>query len=271
MKIRIEPYKRWSGGAKALGNKCGVLRATPKQVQKHGDFDVIINWGNNTRRFNGQYINPPERCVRATDKLASFQSFETNGVPHPTFTTSREVAQEWLDSGKHVLLRKMLRASAGRGIELVGPEGSEITDVHVLSPAPLYVQYIKKAEEYRVHVAFGEVIDVQQKKRRLEVPDDQVNWQIRNAHNGWVFARDGVNAPDCVTAAAIAAVSALGLDFGAVDIGYNSHSKTCVVYEVNTAPGLEGTTLDKYYGAFLKKFPALQGGMYKKRRLQTGE
>ena len=54
MKIRIEPYKRWSGGAKALGERCGILRATPRQVERHGDFDVVINWGNSEKRFGGE-------------------------------------------------------------------------------------------------------------------------------------------------------------------------------------------------------------------------
>jgi len=53
---------------------------------------------------------------------------------------------------------------------------------------------------------------------------------------------------------ALAAVSALGLDFGAVDIIYNEHENQYYVLEVNTAPGLEGTTVEKYAEAFAKEF-----------------
>lgn len=268
MKIRIEPYKTWSGGARALGERAGILRATTKQVAKHGDFDIIINWGRSERRFNGQYINDPDNIVLASDKLQSFVALQAAEVPIPPFTTKVEDAQQWLDDGDHVVVRKMLRASAGRGIVLVGPTSSEMANVHVLPDAPLYVKYIKKATEYRVHVFDGEVIDVQQKRRRMEVPDDQVNWQIRNAHNGWVFARDGVERKPCVLDAAVRAVSALGLTFGACDIGYNAKRNEAVVYEVNTAPGLEGTTLDVYYEALRKKFPQINGGMYAKRRVR---
>ena len=267
MKIRIEPYKAWSGGAKALGQRAGILRATKRQVAKHGDFDTIINWGRSERRFNGQYINLPENVLRASCKKASMVAFKEAGVTIPEFTTDRSVAQEWVESGGHVIARTLLRASQGRGIVLAGPGGSEITAVRQVPAAPLYVRYTKKADEYRVHVAFGEVIDQQQKKRRLETPDDEVNWQIRNAHNGWVFARDGVDAPACVIDAAIKAVAALGLDFGAVDIGYNAKQQSAAVYEVNTAPGLEGTTLDVYYAAFLKRFPQLETGAFRRRRM----
>lgn len=258
MKIRIEPYKRWSGGAKALGKRAGILRATPKQVAKHGDFTHIINWGNSERRFNGTYINQPEQVAVASDKLRSAKAFNDYGTPQPDFTEDRDVAKEWAAEGT-VVCRKLLRASCGRGIVL-----AESPDMVV--PAPLYVKYIKKADEYRVHVFAGQVIDIQQKRRRLEVPDEEVNYQIRNHHNGWVFARDGVVCPSAVTDAAVSAVSALGLDFGAVDIGFNNHSGTPAVYEVNTAPGLEGTTLEKYYNALRAKYPQINGGMHRVRR-----
>ena len=271
MSIRIEPYKRWSGGAKALGNRCGILRATPKQVNKHTDFTHIINWGNSERRFNGQYINNPENVSLASNKEAAFQRFKEAGVPIPDCTTDKTVAVGWLQAGHGVVARTLLRASGGRGIKLVVPNGGGGADDKLLLPdAPLYTIYVKKAEEYRVHVVRGEILDVQQKRKRQEVPNDEVNYQIRNASNGWVYCRGGVTAPDCVRVAARAAVSALGLDFGAVDVGYNKHEGSACVYEVNTAPGLEGTTLERYYTAFLKLFPQLKGGMYLRRRQHGG-
>jgi glutathione synthase/RimK-type ligase-like ATP-grasp enzyme len=259
MKIRIEPYKLWSGGAKALGVRAGILRATTRQVTKYGDFDLVINWGRSVRRFNCEYINAPEQVVLASDKLRTAKNFSDNGVPQPDFTEDRDIARGWVNEGCTVVCRKLLRASQGRGIVLA-ESSDEVCN------APLYTKYVKKAAEYRVHVAFGEVVDVQLKKRRLEVADDDVNWQIRNAHNGWVFTRDGVTAPSCVRDAAIASVASLGLDFGAVDIGFNAKAGAAVVYEVNTAPGLEGTTLDTYYEAFRKRLPQLDSGQHRRRR-----
>lgn len=261
MKIRIEPYKTWSGGAKALGLRAGILRATNKQVTKHGDFDIIINWGRNEKRFEGTYLNDPAAVRAATDKKASMEILAEAGVPQPCFTTDKATACDWWNDNRVVVARKLLRASSGRGIVLCSKADS--TEV---PQAPLYTAYEKKADEYRVHVFDGEVIDVQQKRRRLEVPDEQVNYQIRNHSNGWVFARDNVDPPKSVKEASIKAVGALGLDFGAVDIGYNKHHEKAFVFEVNTAPGLEGSTLDAYYTALLKKYPVLGRGMYARRR-----
>lgn len=257
--IRIEPYKRWSGGAKALGKRAGILRATDKQVAKYGDFTHIINWGNSERRFNGEYINTPEAVGFATCKLRTHDRLAERDVPQPDYTTSRTEAQLWNAQKEVVVVRGTTRGHSGQGITIV-------SSPMPLPEAPLYTKYIKKAEEYRVHVFGGEVIDVQMKRRRIDVPDEEVNWQIRNHHNGWIFARDGVDPPSCVISAAIKSVNALGLDFGAVDIGFNRNRGAAVVYEVNTAPGLEGTTLEKYYEAILKLFPQLRTGMYAKRR-----
>jgi glutathione synthase/RimK-type ligase-like ATP-grasp enzyme len=46
----------------------------------------------------------------------------------------------------------------------------------------------------------------------------------------------------------IKAVKALGLDFGAVDIATikGTDGQECCIYEVNTACGMQGTTLEKY-------------------------
>jgi hypothetical protein len=280
--LRIEPYKIASKGAKALATRTGILRATPKQVRQHGDFDLLLNWGSSERRFNGEYINNPEAVAVASNKLQSARRFGESHIPQPDYTTDREVAEGWLRAGTDVCERTHLRGSGGKGLSVitgagVATDGTGCTnepDMDVrrgcirrtLVDAPLYTKYVKKATEYRVHVFDGEVIDVQQKRKRQEVPNEEVNYQIRNACNGWVFCRGGVDAPASVLSAAIRAVSVLSLDFGAVDVGWNNHTQTPCVYEVNTAPGVEGSTLDKYFRALEQRIPALRMGAYARRR-----
>ena len=259
MTIRIQPYRLASESSKELSRALGVLRTTDLQVRKHRDFGTIINWGNPTRQFNGRYINNPEAVRVAGSKLETAIVLDNAGVSQPAFTTELGQARTWLLEGGAVMERHLLRASQGRGLRHVDPDG-------VLQRAPLYTRYVRKADEFRVHVFDGQVIDVQQKRKRRDVPNDDVNYQIRNARYGWVFCRDGVQAPDSILNAAIAAVAALGLDFGAVDIGYNRQRSMPYVFEVNTAPGLEGTTLDSYVMAFNRKLPALAGGAYRRRR-----
>ena len=288
MTLRIEPYKKGSKGAKALARRTGILRATAKQVQKHGTFDTVLNWGNSERRFNdAEYINDPEAVAVASDKLRSARRFGASYIAQPEYTTDRTIAERWARGGEMVCTRRYLRACGGRGLSITrgtkqsdgdfeGIEARVRDDGRptgtgrpgVLDDAPLYTKYVKKADEYRIHVFDGKVIDIQQKRKRQEVPNDEVNYQIRNACNGWVFCRDDVTCPAQCLALARRAVSALGLDFGAVDIGYNRNADTSVVYEVNTAPGLEGTTLDKYHEAITARIPAISKGIFANRRNQ---
>jgi glutathione synthase/RimK-type ligase-like ATP-grasp enzyme len=85
----------------------------------------------------------------------------------------------------------------------------------------------------------------------LETATEDVNWQVRNHHNGFVFTRSGFDTPEAVSKAAMDAMRILGLDFGAVDVVYNSRENRAYVLEVNTAPGLEGSTVDDYANYFV--------------------
>jgi D-alanine-D-alanine ligase-like ATP-grasp enzyme len=146
--------------------------------------------------------------------------------------------------GATVFCRTLTRAHSGRGIHIAtAPE--QIVD------APLYTKYIKKQKEFRVHVFKNKVIDLQEKRRSTDSPDS--SFLIRNHANGFVFCRDDIVEPAPLRITAILAVKALGLDFGAVDVIYNHHYEACYVLEVNTAPGLEGTTLESYSKAFIKE------------------
>ena len=121
-----------------------------------------------------------------------------------------------------------------------------------LVPAPLYVKYVPKKDEYRVHLGkVGDevnVIAVQQKKRRLD--HDEPNWKVRNHANGFVYAREGVDPPAGVLGVAVDGLLRSGLDFAAFDVIFNEHQQKAYVLEANTAPGLEGQTLDDYVNYF---------------------
>ena len=144
-----------------------------------------------------------------------------------------------------VLCRTLLRANSGRGI-VVAKKPEELVD------APLYTRYTPKTKEFRVHTSakFG-IFDIQEKRKRKESEKSEVPY-IRNHDQGWVFCRENVACPDDVKLEAEKAVQALSLDFGAVDIGYHP-TYGAFVYEVNTAPGLEGQTCESY-SAFFKRF-----------------
>lgn len=245
--MRIRVYSpNPSRGSLALTRAMGIRR-----IRREGSrfvarpSDVIINWGGHTipdHLAAATIINSPESVHLACDKLATFRELDERGVCIPLWTDDRERAQRWSDGGKTVIVRKLTRAYGGKGIVVVEP-GGEVPE------APLYTMYRKKTDEYRVHVIGQEVVDVVQKRRlRDEARNDRWDGDnhIRNKANGWIYARDGVERPDRVAEEAVNAVAGLNLHFGAVDIGWSPRSRKATVYEVNTAPGLEGTTVERY-------------------------
>lgn len=247
----IYPYKMASEGAKNLRTAIGA-----KLIKREGSkfkgsaAKTVINWGNSElpeEVMKCNVINKPDAVAIAANKKKFFDKVEDyDSVDEPLFvrippyTTDIEVAKAWLDRGETVVERHKLTGNSGDGIKIKA-QGDE------LEPCPLYVLYIKKKSEWRIHVAGGEAVDIQRKARRHDVADEDVNWKVRNHANGFIFARnDGEEAPEQVIEQAVNAVKMCGLDFGAVDVIYNAKYELAYVLEVNTAPGLTGTTLEGY-------------------------
>lgn len=180
------------------------------------------------------------------NKVQQFNAFYTTGVSCPKYTTE---AQRIRELGRTVFARTLVNSTSGRGIV----EYDTTLDTPV-PRAPLYTEYIPKKAEYRVHVFNGEVIDVQQKKKKREFNQDNRDTRIRNLSNGYIYSRDGIVPPDGLSDLAIRAVSAVGYSYGAVDIIFNERRNACYVLEVNSRPGLMNTTLERYSEALINQF-----------------
>jgi len=240
---------RPSDGAKELATALDGKRIkTEGSTYKSKASHVLVNWGNSSLPFKplGKVLNPPEAVASASNKLTTFQLLSQEICP--PWTVSQDEAAKWLESGKTVCVRQKLRSSGADGLVIFGPENFK--EWGTLSKAPLYTEYIKKAAEYRIHVYKDMVIDYQQKRLRSDMPEGfKPNYQIQNLENGFIYARENVQPPKTVMDNAIRAVAQLGLDFGAVDVIYNEKKSLAIVLEVNTAPGLQGTTIQSYANA----------------------
>lgn len=264
MRYRVYPYKMASGGAKQLANKLQGLRVRPdgKYVPHKGD--VIVNFGCplypnwHTDMKGVLFLNECIAVERASHKFSCLQTLDLKGVPAVPYTVDVKEARQWISDDYTVISRKLLRASQGRGIEVAYPpaEGENYYDAYErLVGGRLFTRYVPHSGEYRVHVFRDNVIDFVKKKKmspeKMEENRCNFNKMIRNHKNGWVFARQDVELPANVADIAVAAVKACELDFGAVDI-IHSKRRGVFVLEINTAPGMEGQTVD-HYAAAIKK------------------
>lgn len=236
------PYSYGSNSAKLLKQETGIKFLRRNASRKLPSNLTVINWGCSeypNRELNSTvFLNKPESVYKASNKLSTLISLRDSGIV-PDFTENASEARIMAQRGI-VVARTLLRANSGRGIQII-PKGSED-----IPEAPLYVKYIKKKKEFRVHVFKGEILFVQEKRRKNDIPDSEVNWQIRNHSNGFIFAHNDVEIGDEGLNNAIIACNTLGLDFGAVDVIWNERENKYYVLEVNTAPGITGETLRIY-------------------------
>ncbi len=130
--------------------------------------------------------------------------------------------------------------------EWLGRTNRHVGGEDLLTPPPHPDYFSKKeelVEEYRIHSFLGKSI-----KAGVKVPREGVAaphpW-IRSLEAGWRIRYDGFESRREMREMAGAAVSALNLDFGAVDLGRKS-DRSLIVLEVNRAPGLADGTANSY-------------------------
>ena len=121
--------------------------------------------------------------------------------------------------------------------------GSDL--LHPPQAADYYSKKEALIEEFRIHCFKGLSIRAGKK-----VPRDgaQPHEWIRSLDGGWRINYDGFHSKESMRVLAARAIEALGLDFGAVDIGRKA-DKSLIVLEVNRAPGLSDNSAGVYANA----------------------
>ena len=261
-RIVLCPNKMGSESATELAKFFGTKKVFKNRNFRRRGSDTLVNWGNasDIPVFGETYLNKASAVTTSSNKVATFDALDAAEVSIPYYAVDMDAAQQLLSNNdvNKVLCRTLTRASEGRGI-VIATTPDEIVS------AGLYTGYEPHTNEYRVHIFKGRVIDVAEKRKlseeKLAERGITLNEDIKSHGNGWVFARgnarlkhtDGEYKSDIVDQS-LAAMEAVGLDFGAVDVIYNNPSREAFVLEVNSAPGMEegSTTLFHYANAFLE-------------------
>lgn len=250
MRTRFLPYKIGSQSCKMLAKELDILRCNPLSTRfRPRPSDLIINWGCSQWPFRnaGMWLNYPSAVRRAANKIDALLTLQEQGVSIIPFTTSFSEAKRWLQGGNYVYQRHLVNSCGGNGIKVV----HSVEDLN--ENVPLYTKGIPIRREYRVHVFGGKVIDHVQKRRTWGAPETDA--YVRNHTHGWIFCREGFERIEEVETQALNAVTALGLDFGAVDIITEKFTGNVYVLEVNTAIGFtEGSTTFTKYVEAIKEY-----------------
>lgn len=248
LKPFLYPYKLGSGSIANLKEAAGfkVIKLENSKFKPTPD-KLVVNWGSsNMPNFeNCIVLNDPKAVQTASDKLKFFEAMKDK-VQIPEFTTDSKEAMQWLQDGAVVVARQTLNGHSGAGIYIIN-EFTEWKNYNH-NGFKVYTKYVRKADEFRIHVFNGAVIDMQRKAMKKGYLG-QPNFKIRTHQHGFVFVREDCNPDLQVLEQALLAVEHTGLDFGAVDVVWNNYYKKAYVLEINTAPGLEGQTVSTYMKA----------------------
>jgi hypothetical protein len=253
----VHPYRQGSKSATALSQGIdGKLIKLENSKFKPSNKKTVINWGSTVMDpeilAKCKVLNKPELVNRASNKKNFFELAKAAGEEGPNipeFTFSKEEARGWLTEAKpkKLFARTVLAGHSGEGIIKV----DTLEDLEPIPDGTLFVVYVPKKREFRFHVdRKAGVFCVQEKMKKKEVPNEEVDYQIRNLANGFIFAKQDIEVPDGCKEQAVKALAVTGLDFGAVDVIYNERQEKAYALELNTAPGLEGSTVQDYVNMF---------------------
>ena len=184
----------------------------------------VVFWGSVFPEYHGDDFAGTLNDVAVLGKLAELRMLTDAGVPTVEFDNGVGAARE--------------------GETWLGRANSHIGGADLLAPPARPDYWVKKEDitrEYRLHIFRGQSIRAGRKEKFRE---DAHPW-IRSHDAGWHLVYDGHGVTDRHRDAAKQAVTALGLDFGAVDVGERADGSV-LVFEVNRAPGLEGNTIAAY-------------------------
>lgn len=250
-RLILYPYNLASESCADLADQIGATRVRPDGNYAPRHNDLIVNWGNSripvwinrAIEQGAMLLNNPLNVARASNKLSTFRALKNAGVPIPEYTTDPEEALEY----PKVIARGVLNGNSGEGITIIDTDSLDR-----LPDAPLYTKFIPQKAEYRVHVFKGEIISYAKKQREDgNPPQDATQEMIRSHGNGWIFRKEGLRRLERVEKIAKDAINALGLDFGGVDVVMDMNGDVFVL-EVNTACGIQESTLDAYKNIILE-------------------
>lgn len=241
-------------GLRAQGVRVGL--ACVDDTRRCRGSRYVINWGvtqtpRNFRQRTLTLSNAIEGVIKVRDKLLTFPELNRANVPTLEWTTQQAQAEAWLATDEKVFVRATTTGQAGAGITVVSTGQG-------VPRAPLYTRRFRKDTEYRVHVAFGEAIHIQQKRRRNGWEGDQQEAMVRNHENGYVFTTQNLDCDrlayrELLTRLAVSACAAVGVSHAAVDIlaRHKRAGASLVVCELNSCPAADAnSTREAYVRAF---------------------
>lgn len=214
-----------------------VLGAIKKVTNRKAKCDLFIRWGS-TEQFDRlkfkHEVNKLDAVKRTSNKLVMLQTMQAAGVTCIEFSSDASVLDSFKDSSGNVYIRNKL------GVVRYANDFDANFDSYFSKPVA------NKRREYRVHVFRNKVLGAYEK---IPLVSGAENRPALFKSDTCKFVRCNLDLENSrVTQDArqmcIAAVAALGLDFGGVDL-IRDKDGGFTICEVNSSPGLNKHNIER--------------------------
>ncbi len=234
---------------------------------------VVINLGTtDDYSFDGPMLNCQDMVRSASNKRQARRTFAEKGVPAPALY----LGPADIPKDAYPVIGRTSYHSKGKGFWFC--QNAAAAKKASSAGATHFLKFIPKTREYRVHTFIKPQHqslspDKREEKHYVSIKISEKGWQgegqpdpnepQKNHTFGWTFMGPQNRCEEelnVVRHVAKAAIAALGMDFGAVDVMFHLHSKRPYVLEVNSTPSLADENADtcERYAQRLSK--TIEGG-----------
>lgn len=197
---------------------------------KTHDYDVVVCWGVSMRDPLVRKVPALNANVNLFNKYEALMRFKRAGAPIPTTLASYELDDAFFGQFPPTVgpwFGRKFHHERGKDIEIY----KTYRDVVQQGAKDFYTLYYPHTQELRYWVFNGEVFAVYHKQYRNPGVENYKNMEFRSENRDDLV--DGILIPN----AAVGAVKALKMDFGAVDVLDNGREGFAVL-EVNSMPDI---------------------------------
>jgi glutathione synthase/RimK-type ligase-like ATP-grasp enzyme len=206
--------------------------------------NLCLRYGNSSPIFRGRdtNYNSPEFIRLCSSKLSTSRILTDNNILTPQFFGQGKPTEY------PVLIRESLSLSGGRGIHLAQDEQDFVSKWR---PGFYWTPFIQTSSEYRIHILGNQISRIFKKVRREGLEEEK--FPIRNLHKGYHFSlRTNLSKFDNLKVLVENLSKFLDMKFCGLDVAWTTN-KQYIVWELNSAPGLQNETTASFYAEYLAR------------------
>lgn len=221
-------------------------------------ISVLIRYGNSswTDNIRGDTdVNSSEAIFKMSNKKRLSEFLEDSNIIVPKYYPYMK--SDPIPEGlTFPVLSRHFFHRGGLDITICNSEKDIPWNVQALVP------YYPTSREYRAHVVFGNVVKVMRKVPNNELTAHPI---IRSSYYGWNYRLadlDQVICADSLVDTAVKAAQKIGATFCGIDVAWSKELKKWIVWEMNSAPSLNESSLAIYKDLIIKHFQEKYGSKH---------